>query len=712
MDIRKILDKLDTVALAEAITIKDVEAAVAGKSDEQERANILNDIAWKEKLPGLYDPVSGYFVPKQGQPNSMGGKYNIAATATSSADKTLADMGLVPQNAKTSTALGRMFRGDDKGEHDSAVKGASDKVNKDRQTGEIKAEKLPKLKALVDKLKAASGSSGSSTNAGTGLKLPGMTGTSPSAGGLKLGGLAEGSIFESLLKEFQDEIVNVEEETPAATGGKNKDLVMQIQAMVDELKTIEGDKDIDAAIADAEAAIKADADAEKAAAATAGAGAGGGSGAQSAVATSGDKEAKLKRIKELLAKAKAPATGSPAAAPKTESMSELMNRIQRIAEGTTLSEALTADEYKELQRLAADVGTEFKDDPEIQSLTKQALALPAQFASDTATTDKPGEKKPVAGADPAIQKVQEQLKALGVDPGPIDGKMGPKTVAGIKAFEKMAGKPETGKITPELSTLLADGKNIVARSKLTQSLAAIEGLMTKYKISESITEDDLESMTEDELRSFVLANIKVFSESEQMSIMKEYIAERSVTGGVDLPANFGQAPRDSRGNPYRPGYMGSQSKPATAAPAPGAAPAAAPAAAGTPSWLDKAKGALSRAGGAIKGAVGRNPKIGAGLAVLGLATAGFGLGKFMNWLNGGDVEMDPADKKALTDHLKVLEEFGKNPEVVTGLPADVKKRLETVLGKLDKLQKTKAKEAPAAPGQNQAAAAGNVPATA
>jgi hypothetical protein len=710
MDIRAILNKLDTVVLAEAITIKDVEAAVAGKKDEQERANILNDLAWKHKLPGLYDPISGYFVRKQSAPAGMGdGKLSIAATASTGADKELADLGLVPQNAKTSTALGRMFRGDDKGEHDSAVKGASDKVNKDRQTGEIKAEKLPKLKALVDKLKAASGSSGSSTNAGTGLKLPGMTGTSPSAGGLKLGGLGEGSIFESLLKEFQDEIVNVEEETPPATGGKNKDLVIQIQAMVDELKTIEGDKDIDTAIADAEAAIKADADAEKAAAATAGAG---GSGAQSAVATGGDKEAKLKRIKELLAKAKAPATGSPAAAPKTESMSELMNRIQRIAEGTNLSEALTADEYKELQRLAADVGTEFKDDPEIQSLTKQALALPAQFASDTATTDKPGEKKPVAGADPAIQKVQEQLKALGVDPGPIDGKMGPKTVAGIKAFEKMAGKPETGKITPELSTMLADGKNIVARSKLTQSLAAIEGLMTKYKISESITEDDLESMTEDELRSFVLANIKVFSETEQMSIMKEYIAERSVTGSVDLPANFGQAPRDSRGNSYRPDYMGSQSKPATAAPAPGAAPAAAPAAAGTPSWLDKAKGALSRAGGAIKGAVGRNPKIGAGLAVLGLATAGFGLGKFMNWLNGGDVEMDPADKKALTDHLKVLEEFGKNPEVVTGLPADVKKRLETVLGKLDKLQKTKAKEAPAAPGQNQAAAASNTPPTA
>jgi hypothetical protein len=709
MDIRSLLNKLDSVELSEAITIKDVEAAVAGKRDEQERANILNDIAWKEKLPGLYDPVSGYFVPKQGQPNSMGGKYNIAATATSSADKTLADMGLVPQNAKTSTALGRMFRGDDKGEHDTAVKGASDKVNKDRQTGEIKADKLPKLKALVDKLKAASG--GSSASSGTGIKIPGMTSTTPSLGGLKVG---EDSIFESLLREFQDEIINVEEETPPTSGGKNKDLVMQIQAMVDELKTIEGDKDIDAAVADAEAAIKADAEAEKAAATASASG----TGTQSAVATSGDKEAKLKRIKELLAKAKEPkaAAAPAAAAPKTESMSELMNRIQRIAEGTDLlAEALTDVEYKELQRLAADLSVEFKDDPEIQQLTKQALDLPAQFASDTtSTTDKPGEKKPVAGADPAIQKVQEQLKALGVDPGPIDGKMGPKTIAGIKAFEKMAGKPETGKVTPELTALLADGKNIVARSKLTTSLAAIESLMTKYKISESITVEDLELMTEDELRSFVLANIKVFTEAEQMSIMKEYITERSVTGSVDLPANFGQAPRDTRGNPYRPDYMGSQSKPAASTPGATPTPTPTPAATtpGKASWLDKAKGALSKVGGAVKGAVARNPKVGGALAVLGLAATGFGLGKFMSWLNGSDVEMDPADKKALTDHLKVLEEFGKNPEVVTGLPADVKKRLEVVLGKLDKLQKTKAKEAPAAPGQNQAAATGNVPSTA
>jgi hypothetical protein len=98
MDIRAILNKLDTVMVSEAITIKDVEAAVAGIKDEQERAKILNDIAWKEKLPGLYDPVSGYFVRKQSMPvgrGSNGQGYSIAATASSGADKELANLGLV-----------------------------------------------------------------------------------------------------------------------------------------------------------------------------------------------------------------------------------------------------------------------------------------------------------------------------------------------------------------------------------------------------------------------------------------------------------------------------------------------------------------------------------------------------------------------------------------------------------------------------------------
>jgi hypothetical protein len=672
-------------------------------------------------------------------PTGMGNQgYSIAATASSSADKELADLGLVPQNAKTSTGLGRMFRGDDKGQYDTDVKNASTGAITKQKVEKFKTDTLPKLKDLVTKLNstvsAVKSGSSLSQSSGIGLKLPNKP--------------FESSIFESLLKEFQDEVIDQGiEERVVGVDSPGAKLAPEVQQVYDELKalldTAEKDgigKDPEMA-KELETAKTAMATAEKDGVekpAAAPATSGGGTGAQSTVATSGDKEAKLKRIKELLAKAKESKAAVPKTAPKTESMSELMNRIQRIAEGTTLSEALTADEYKELQRLAADLGTDFKDDPEIQTLTKQALDLPAQFSSDEKPADptnptdptKPNDKKPGV-ADPKVQKVQEQLKALGVDPGPIDGRMGPKTVAGIKAFEKLAGLPETGKITPELEKLLADGKNVIARSKLTQSLTAIEALMTKYKITESITVENLESMTEDELRSFVMANIKVFSESEQMSIMKQFIDEsakldekfvngkfypdsapdtkpkRSVTGSVDVPKDFGKAPVDSKGNPIRPDYLGNTpGNPAPKTPTPAPAPAPEP---GKASWLDKAKGVLNKVGGKVAGAAMRNPRIAAGVAILSTAAAGFGISKFMDWIKGGDLEMDPADLAELQKHLKVLEEFGKNPEVVKGLPVEVQKRLETVLGKLNKLQQAKAK---AAPGQNQAAAASNTPPTA
>ena len=56
MDFRELLGKLDT--LNEAISLKTVNAAVAGKNNEQDRARILQQMAEKNGLPGLYDPVT------------------------------------------------------------------------------------------------------------------------------------------------------------------------------------------------------------------------------------------------------------------------------------------------------------------------------------------------------------------------------------------------------------------------------------------------------------------------------------------------------------------------------------------------------------------------------------------------------------------------------------------------------------------------------
>ncbi len=698
MDIRSILNKLDNVVLSEEITLQDVEAAVKGKEkDEQGRAEILNDLAWKNKLPGLYDPISGNFVAKQSQPQGMGGqgRYNIASTGSERSDRALADLGLIPDNANTSTALGRWFRGDDKDQYSQDIKNKSSTVVTGQQVSKFKSETLPKLKDLVSQLNAAvakiKGSS-SSQSSGFGIKVPGVT---------------ESSIFESLLREFQDEVIdqNIDEADPvnpeiakmASGQGSQGEIKLspEVKTIYDELKALlttaeksnvtkdpEIAKEIQTA-RDAIAAAERDG-VEKPAQATA-------TTTPSTTTPSTDKEKsdaynlvppktepkmpadsdkskeqRIARVKELLAKAKAPAaapsTASAPAAPKTESMSELIARVQRIAEGR-IDEALTADEYKELQTYAAGLKTEFPDDPDIQALTKQALELPSQWKSDEKPSDptKPDAKK-VAGADPKIQKIQQQLKDLGVDPGPVDGKMGPKTIAGIKAFQTMANLKADGKVGPDTEKALADGKNVVARSKLTTSLAAIEKIVAKYKIAESydISEEDVLAMTEEEARAFVLKNIKYFSESEQIAIMRDALTEAPV--------------------PAVPGQGGALTVPGGPRPNPNVIDVPFKDVTPKPGWGQRAMNF-------VKG-VGKSFSRKAQAATAGVALT---LGALWKGFSGGDIEMDPADLAELQNHLKVLDQYGQDPTIKSGLPADVQKRLDAVIAKLGKLKSAKAK---------------------
>lgn len=247
MDIRAILNKLDEVALAEAISLDDVAAAVAGKNDEQERAGILNDLAWKHKLPGLYDPVSGGFVGKQSMPvgGAMGGRYSIAATGSERSDRALADLGLIPDNAKTSTALGRAFRGDDKGQYDQDLRTRSQGVVSKQKYEKFKTENLPKLKdlgsqlkAAVEKMKTAGPSDSAASGSGT------FFGLNPDKFKFK----TESSIFESLINEFQDEIIDqdVEERVTinpdGTTSGKGfggtQNSNSELKKIIDEINSI------------------------------------------------------------------------------------------------------------------------------------------------------------------------------------------------------------------------------------------------------------------------------------------------------------------------------------------------------------------------------------------------------------------------------------------------------------------------------------------
>ena len=51
-----------------------------------------------------------------------------------------------------------------------------------------------------------------------------------------------------------------------------------------------------------------------------------------------------------------------------------------------------------------------------------------------------------ASADQLVAQAQQRLQALGYNPGPVDGKMGPKTIAAIKKFQQDTQLPITGKL--------------------------------------------------------------------------------------------------------------------------------------------------------------------------------------------------------------------------------------------------------------------------
>lgn len=112
MDLRDLLDKLDTIEQTQLLTeseelmervglrLQDIEAAVGRELDGDKRAAIIGDFARKYGYAGLFDPVSGKFVNKDGKFASFG--------AYQSEVEQLEDEGLIPNSAKTDALLGFM----------------------------------------------------------------------------------------------------------------------------------------------------------------------------------------------------------------------------------------------------------------------------------------------------------------------------------------------------------------------------------------------------------------------------------------------------------------------------------------------------------------------------------------------------------------------------------------------------------------------------
>jgi peptidoglycan hydrolase-like protein with peptidoglycan-binding domain len=78
------------------------------------------------------------------------------------------------------------------------------------------------------------------------------------------------------------------------------------------------------------------------------------------------------------------------------------------------------------------------------------------------------EKKPAMAKMKGMEehrKLQEALKAKGNDPGPIDGRMGPKTRAALKAFQEANGLKVTRQLDDQTAEKLGLEKSAMPMGK-------------------------------------------------------------------------------------------------------------------------------------------------------------------------------------------------------------------------------------------------------
>jgi tol-pal system protein YbgF len=71
-----------------------------------------------------------------------------------------------------------------------------------------------------------------------------------------------------------------------------------------------------------------------------------------------------------------------------------------------------------------------------------------------------------------IVEVQTRLEALGMNPGPLDGNLGPRTIRAIKRYEEANGRPQTGNIDREILGRLRQEKPISQAESASRKAAA------------------------------------------------------------------------------------------------------------------------------------------------------------------------------------------------------------------------------------------------
>src|SRR5690348_18390352 len=96
--------------------------------------------------------------------------------------------------------------------------------------------------------------------------------------------------------------------------------------------------------------------------------------------------------------------------------------------------------------------------------TASQPASPAQPSAPAANPAQP--TAPAVPPSAAVKTLQQQLGQLNYYEGPVDGIMGPQTIAAVKDLQRQAGLPQTGTMNPAtqaaLASYLAHGNNQMA----------------------------------------------------------------------------------------------------------------------------------------------------------------------------------------------------------------------------------------------------------
>jgi hypothetical protein len=143
-------------------------------------------------------------------------------------------------------------------------------------------------------------------------------------------------------------------------------------------------------------------------------------------------------------------TGAVIPAEVKDKAADVSDKARDTAETTKDKVKNTADQAKDK---AESAGEKVKEKAtEAKDKVKEKATELTDKAKDAMHRDKTGRTSP---SD--VQAAQEALKAKGIDPGPIDGVMGPKTHAAVSDFQRQEGLKVTGNLDRATRTRLLSG---------------------------------------------------------------------------------------------------------------------------------------------------------------------------------------------------------------------------------------------------------------